>query len=152
MTQPKKDSSGPDPQVGYRKPPKANRFPKGRTGNPRGRPPGRENILAVFKRLGMQKMAVRERGKVRHMTRLEAIVFANMVAALKDDSTAMSNIMRLAELQGEFTDHTDAKVVGMPILLPIRAKTTEEWCNSTPTRNPAAKPTSECQNDSPAAH
>jgi hypothetical protein len=127
VTKAKKDSSGSDAQVGYGKPPKANRFPKGRTGNPRGRPPGGENILAVFKRLGLQKMAVRERGKVRHMTRLEAIVFANMVAALKDDSTAMSNIMRLAELQGEFTDHTDAKMVGRPILLPIRAKTTEEW-------------------------
>src|SRR5947207_14652410 len=127
MTGAKDVDSDTDNKVGYGKPPKANRFPKGRSGNPGGRPPGGENIIAAFKRLVMQKIAVREHGKVRHMTRLEAIVVANMLAALKNDSTAMSNIMRLAELQGEFSDRTDSKAVGLPLFMPVPAKTAEEW-------------------------
>lgn len=35
-------------EVGYGKPPKANQFRKGQTGNPRGKRQGEENIISAF--------------------------------------------------------------------------------------------------------
>ena len=37
-------------EVGYGKPPRHTRFPKGRSGNPKGRPPRSKNIGALLTR------------------------------------------------------------------------------------------------------
>ena len=120
-------SSSSSEKTGYGHPPKAKRFRKGRSGNPRGRPPGDENVLAVFKRLVQQKVRVRDRNTVRTMTRLEAIIAANIAAALQKNPSAMENIMKFAEIRGELNDLKDPAVVGKPLFLPRRCTTSEEF-------------------------
>src|SRR4051794_31305156 len=83
--------------VGYGRPPKATRYRKGRSGNPRGRPAGDENLLAVFKRMASKRIKIKEGEKWRTMTVADAIILQNYNAALKRDQIAMGNIIRLAE-------------------------------------------------------
>jgi hypothetical protein len=113
--------------VGYRKPPKANRFPKGRTGNPRGKKRGEENIISAFKRVVSKRVKINDGEKVRTITLAEAVILKNYNAALQKDSFAMGNIFRLAEEAGEFVDFTDAKQVGRPLLVPEKKLTIEEF-------------------------
>jgi Family of unknown function (DUF5681) len=113
--------------VGYRKPPKANQFPKGRTGNPRGKKRGEENIISAFKRVVSKRVKINDGEKVRTITLAEAVILKNYNAALQKDSFAMGNIFRLAEEAGEFVDFTDAKQVGRPLLVPEKTPTIEEF-------------------------
>jgi Family of unknown function (DUF5681) len=113
--------------VGYGKPPKATRFRKGRSGNPRGRRRGDENLLAVFKRMASKRIKIKEGERWRTITMADAIIRQNYHAALKRDQIAMGNIIRLAEESGELIDRTDPKQVGKPLMVPVRAKNMHEF-------------------------
>jgi hypothetical protein len=113
-------------QVGYGKPPKANQFRKGRTGNPRAKKRGEENLISAFKRIVSKRVKINGGEKVRTITLAEAVILKNLNAAMQKDSFAMSNIFRLAEDAGEFVDFTDAKQVGRPIAVPEKV-TMEEF-------------------------
>jgi hypothetical protein len=121
----KKPSSAYD--VGYGKPPKANQFPKGRSGNPRGRKQGEENIISVFRRHVMTRVHINDGDQTRTVTLAYAVLLKNYHAALQKNPFAMGNIFRLAEASGEFVDRTDAKQVGRPILVPERVATMDEF-------------------------
>src|SRR6266403_5375464 len=114
-------------EVGYGKPPQASRFRKGRSGNPKGRPRGDENLLAVFKRMVTKRIKMREGDRWRTITMADAIILQNVRAALQRDQIAMSNIIRLAEESGELIDRTDVKQVGRPAFFPIKAKNMTEF-------------------------
>ena len=114
-------------EVGYGKPPKATRFRKGRSGNPKGRQRGDENLLSVFKRMVTKRIKIREGDKSRTVTMADAIILQNYKAALQKDQIAMGNIIRLAEESGELIDRTDVKQVGRPALFPIKSKNMEEF-------------------------
>jgi hypothetical protein len=114
-------------EVGYGKPPRANQFCKGRTGNPRGRKQGEENLISIFKRHVSKRVKIRDGDQTRSITLAEAVILKNYNAAVQNNSFAMDNIYRLAEASGEFVDHTDAKQVGRPIAVPIRSKNIEEF-------------------------
>jgi hypothetical protein len=103
--------------VGYRKPPKANQFRKGRSGNPRGRKQGEENIISVFRRHVMKRVKIKDGDQTRTITLADAVFLKNYNAALQKNPFAMGNIFRLAEASGEFIDRTDAKQVGKPLLV-----------------------------------
>jgi len=124
----KPNSSAPNStyEVGYGKPPKANRFRKGRTGNSRGKRQGEENIISAFKRHVLRRVKISD-GEVSTMTLAEAVILKNYHAALQKNPFAMSNIYRLAEDAGEFVNFADAKQAGRPIAVPERVKTTEEF-------------------------
>ena len=122
----KVSSDGPY-EVGYRKPPKANQFRKGQTGNPRGKRRGEENLISVFKRHVLKQIKIKDGDTIRTITLAEAVILKNYNAALQKDSLAMGNIYRLAEASGELVDLTDSKQVGGQIAVPIRAKSTEEF-------------------------
>lgn len=113
--------------VGYRKPPKANQFRKGRTGNPRGKRRGEENLVSAFKRHVLKRIKIRDGDQVRTITLAEAVILKNYSAALQKNPFAMGNIYRLAEECGEFVDRTDPKQVGRPLAVPIKAKNIEEF-------------------------
>ena len=125
----KPNSGGADSayEVGYGKPPKANQFRKGRTGNPRGKRGGEENMTSAFKRIVSKRVKINDGEKIRTITLAEAVILKNYNAAVQRDSFAMSNIFRLAEDAGEFVDSTDAKQVGRPLLVPEKVKTMEEF-------------------------
>jgi uncharacterized 2Fe-2S/4Fe-4S cluster protein (DUF4445 family) len=113
--------------VGYGKPPKANQFRKGRTGNPRGKRKGEENTITVFKRIVSKRVKIKDGDDVRTITLAEAVILKNYHAAVQKNAFAIGNMFRLAEASGEFIDQTDAKQVGRPIAVPIRSKNMTEF-------------------------
>jgi hypothetical protein len=127
MKKSKLGTSDTSSDVGYGKPPKATRFRKGRSGNPKGRQRGDENLLSVFKRMVTKRIKIKEDDRWRTITMADAIILQNVGAALQRDQIAMGNIIRLAEESGELIDRTDVKQVGMPAIFPIRSKNIEEF-------------------------
>ena len=127
MKKPSSSEPGPTYEVGYGKPPRANQFRKGRTGNPRGKRQGEGNMISAFKRIVSKRVKINDGEKVRTITLAEAVILKNYNAALQKDSFAMSNVFRLVEDAGEFVDRSDAKQVGRPLAVPIRSKNMEEF-------------------------
>ena len=73
--------------VGYKKPPKATQFKKGRSGNPRGRPPNRRREIPYDTLLG-QMVTIREDGRERRVTAAEAFLLHLTKRGLEGDSAA----------------------------------------------------------------
>ena len=60
--------------IGYGKPPRANQFKPGESGNPKGRPKGAKSEATILQDLLQQKIGLNERGKTRKITLHEAIL------------------------------------------------------------------------------
>lgn len=91
-----------DSLVGYGRPPIATRFPKGRSGNPKGRPKGRKNIGTIFNEILHKKVEVREGNHVRILSKIAAAIEVNMNKALKGDPRAFAKQIEVAEKLGSF--------------------------------------------------
>jgi len=61
-------------RVGYGNPPKATRFKKGQSGNPRGRRKGTLNVATVLERALREKVVINENGRRKTITKLEAVI------------------------------------------------------------------------------
>ncbi len=80
-------------KVGYRRPPKHTRWKKGQSGNPRGRPKGATSLLeAVLAELS-ESIQITEGGRVRRITKLQALIKALTNGAIKGDSRAASLVL-----------------------------------------------------------
>jgi hypothetical protein len=73
-------------EVGYGRPPAEHRFKAGRSGNPKGRPNGAKSETTILRELLNRKIEIREGGKVRKITVLEAILLRFTEAALKGNT------------------------------------------------------------------
>lgn len=78
---------GTDEPVGYKRPPAATRFVKGRSGNPRGRPKNRHSEVPYDTLLG-QMVTIREDGRERRVTAAEAFILQLTRKGLQGDSAA----------------------------------------------------------------
>jgi hypothetical protein len=67
-----------DYKVGYGRPPRRTQFQQGSSGNPRGRPRGSKNLATIVWQVLDARVAVRESGRVRTITKREAL-FAQLV-------------------------------------------------------------------------
>lgn len=74
-------------KAGYGKPPRATRFRKGQSGNPKGRPRGTRNEIPYDSVLG-QMVTVREDGRERRITAAEAFILQLTQKGLAGDSAA----------------------------------------------------------------
>lgn len=73
--------------AGYGRPPRANRFRKGQSGNPKGRPRGSRGEIPYDSVLG-QMVTVREDGRERRITAAEAFILQLTQKGLAGDSAA----------------------------------------------------------------
>jgi hypothetical protein len=88
-----------DDDVGFKKTPKHTRFQKGRSGNPSGRhkerPKERANFTTSMNALLNERIPVREGGKIRYMTRAEAIALRAVHEGLKGNPKILLPLMKL---------------------------------------------------------
>src|SRR5258708_27436437 len=82
--------------VGYRKPPRASRFAKGRSGNPAGRPRGRHHEAPYEAVLG-QMVTIREGGTARQVTAAEAFLLQLTKRGLEGDGAAARESLAMIE-------------------------------------------------------
>jgi hypothetical protein len=74
-------------RIGYKRPPQATRFQKGRSGNPKGRPRNRGRDIPYDSVLG-QMVTIREDGRERRVTAAEAFLLQLTRKGLAGDSSS----------------------------------------------------------------
>lgn len=101
---------------------------KARSGCPRRGSGGNatESVIAIFKRLAMERVTLSLNGRRQKMPRAEAILLKNYSAALQGDKQAWNNIWRLLERTGELIDQNDPATTGKPLIVPEKIWDTNE--------------------------
>jgi len=82
-----------DYRVGYGRPPRQHQFKTGHSGNPKGRPKGAKNEETILNNLLNRKIEIREAGRARKITVLEAMFLRFTEAALKGDAKAATFLL-----------------------------------------------------------
>ena len=95
--------------VGYRRPPKATQFEKGKSGNPKGRPKGSRTVGAVLQDILRQKIAVTENGRTRRLPVLEVILRRLANDAMRSEPRALKLLLALYDRYGE-SPETDLRL------------------------------------------
>ena len=88
--------------VGYGRPPAQGRFKAGCSGNPQGRPKGSRNAKTVVSQVVNEKVSVRENGRTRKMTKLEAMLQSAVLKAMKGDTPALNAILAVMAKTDQF--------------------------------------------------
>jgi Family of unknown function (DUF5681) len=103
------DGSPDGYQVGHRRPPKTSRFPKGVSGNPRGRPKGKKTELPHEAVLG-RMVTIRKDGREQQVTAEEAFLLHIGKAGMDGDGPAAR--ATLAVLERARTEQAAADEIG----------------------------------------
>jgi len=83
-------------ETGYGRPPMANRFRKGVSGNPKGRPKGSFNVSTLFMKTLREKVVINENGQRKKVTKLEAALKQLVNKAASGDLRAINQLSDLA--------------------------------------------------------
>lgn len=86
-----------DYEVGYGKPPRATRWPKGKSGNPRGRAKGSKSLATDLAVELARKVRVTQGGRTVALSMQQATLRAMMTKAIKGDMRAAQLAVQLAE-------------------------------------------------------
>jgi Family of unknown function (DUF5681) len=96
------------PAVGYGRPPQGHQFKPGQSGNPRGRPKGAKNEATILRDLLNRKIDIREGGRARKITILEAILLRFTEDALKGNTKSAAFLFnRYAGIQADESQSND---------------------------------------------
>ena len=96
-----------DYEVGYGKPPRHTRFEPGRSGNPRGRPPGAKNMKTLLSKALNELVVVTEPGGRRKVSKREAIVTQLVNRSAKADYGAIQILLgMLRDVEGDTDAHS----------------------------------------------
>lgn len=79
--------------VGYGRPPRAYQFKPGQSGNPKGRPKGAKNEATILHELLNRKIPIREAGRTRKITVLEAILLRFTEDSLKGNTKSAAFLL-----------------------------------------------------------
>jgi Family of unknown function (DUF5681) len=82
-------------KVGYKRPPMSGQFKKGQSGNPKGRPKARKSLNVIVEDVLSKKVVIREGGKTKKVTQLEALIRRVVVAGLKGDHRATDQVIKM---------------------------------------------------------
>ena len=101
----KRRSASGDCPIGYGRPPRANQFQRGQSGNPRGRPKGSRSVPAILGDALHRKVAVTENGRSRRITMLEVMLRRLTNDAARGDPRA---IKLLLDVYGRYRDRGES--------------------------------------------
>jgi hypothetical protein len=106
-----------DEVVGYRRPPKSGRFVKGQSGNPAGRPAGRQT--ALYEMLDLM-VVIREDGRERRVTREKAFLLSLAKRGMDGDIAAARECLGLIRKakEGRSAEHSQIKAIVREIIRP----------------------------------
>ena len=93
--------------VGHGRPPLHSRFKPGQSGYPKGRLKQSRNLRTVVKHVLNQDMQIREGGRLRRMSAIEALVRTTMARALKGEPKAVASLLMLIWQAGYGSDHDE---------------------------------------------
>jgi hypothetical protein len=86
--------------IGYGGPPKDHRFPKGRSGNPKGRPKGTKNLKTDLAEELNLRVKVKEGGRVIRISKQRAMLKGTMNDALQGKAKAREQIFQMTQKLG----------------------------------------------------
>jgi hypothetical protein len=91
-------------EVGYGKPPRRNQFPKGQSGNPKGRPRHSKNVATLAREALYAQVEVTENGRRRRVSKLEVGFkqLANRIA--KGELVAIRLLLTIPGVQRELVE------------------------------------------------
>jgi Family of unknown function (DUF5681) len=102
-----------DLAVGYGRPPVANRFKPGTSGNLRGRPKGAKNLTTLIKEAMIATIPIQEGEKTRRVTRLEGVVLRQIQSALKGNDKSAMAVLKMALQLGLLQDSSDSGEISL---------------------------------------
>lgn len=83
-------------EVGYGKPPKKHQFPKGQSGNRKGRPEGSRNFKTEVKETLKMPVSLKEQGQNKRVSTQKAALMRLRERALNGDQRALDRLLDLA--------------------------------------------------------
>jgi len=96
-------------EVGYRKTPKHTRFPKGVSGNPKGRPKGSRNLSTILEAALTERVPVRRNGKTKKMRLIDTIAASLANKGASGHLAAIRLLLETAIKLGIFADSPPTK-------------------------------------------
>ncbi|MBU2605383.1 MAG: hypothetical protein KKC43_05780 [Alphaproteobacteria bacterium] len=84
--------------IGYGKPPKKHQFKSGTSGNPKGRPKGARSFKAALAKELETKLVLKEAGKPKKVSKLEAVAKRLVTDALNGNPKALTELLRQMNL------------------------------------------------------
>lgn len=117
-------------KVGYKSPPTYTQFKPGQSGNAKGRPKGRKNSATMLQAIVNEKMEARIDGKIRRLSKLELIFHQLVAKALKGDSKASAEVMKLVgQYEATNAQSSDSGPRGGVLVVP-GISSIDEWENA----------------------
>jgi hypothetical protein len=108
-------------EVGYKKPPKASQFQKGKSGNPSGRPRRDPSLASVLRKVSKQIVHTKGPNGAGRMSKLEASVTQLVNKAVTGDLKAMRVLMQWLSRFPDLITNPESITI---IVSPVSAKPT----------------------------